>query len=441
MYVTLQEILNAREMRVHTQNQMLKEHGVTLICFTMNIAGPKKNSPMIERAFREGLSVIRDAIATYHIAEEREEYTNCGPVFFCSLCANASEIKSAMVEIEQTHPIGRLFDIDVINADGTKINRSTERGCIVCGAPGRACSAGRLHPVAEIVAVMDKMMSDYFIDLDARQVSLIAKESLLQEVYTTPKPGLVDLNNNGSHVDMTVSDFERSALAIEPYFYKCFKLGAEHKNSSPESLFPLLRKEGLVAEKLMYMATNGANTHKGLIFSMGIIVGALGRLMCLDGLIPSIDDILTESANIYRPYVETDLKNIDGLTAGGRAYIELGAKGIRGEVADGFLSISNVAIPSFKKALKDGKNENDAGVIALLNLIAKVYDTNLYKRGGVCGLEYARQKASALIVKGEPTQQEVLEMDNDFRWRNLSPGGSADLLAITYFLLNLEKKR
>ena len=440
MYITLQEILDAREARARTQSKMLKAHGAPLICFTMNIAGPVKTSPIIERAFREGVKRIQETIAGYEIMETYAEHTKCGPVLFCSLRADADRIKTAMTDIEETHPLGRLFDIDVIRADGTKTTRQNERGCIVCGAPGRACAAGRLHPVSEITSATNGIMADYFNELDARRVARMAKESLLREVYTTPKPGLVDRNNSGSHPDMAIADFERSAEAIEPYFYECFKLGAAHSKDAPEELFPLLRAEGIQAEKNMYAATGGTNTHKGVIFSMGILAGAMGRLSPPGGTLPSVDDILAEAAKVYRPHIKRDLECLDGSTAGGRAYLEQGAKGIRGEVADGFLSIKRIAIPSYKKAIEEGKSENDAGVIALLELIASVYDTNLYKRGGLDGLQYARKSAKALLLKNAAFE-DVCRMDADFIRRNLSPGGCADLLAVTYFLIQTESER
>ena len=440
MHITLQEMLDARESRALVQGRMLKAHNAPLICFTMNIAGPVKTSPIVERAFREGVRLINEKLVGHEVIERREEHTKCGPVLFCSLRANADKIKTAMIDIEENHPLGRLFDIDVIADDGRKTTRPTERGCIVCGAPGRACAAGRLHPVSEITSVMDKIMTDYFTDLDAKCIAQIAKESLLREVYTTPKPGLVDMNNNGSHTDMTVADFERSAEALEPYFYECFRLGATHKDQASEKHFPLLREEGIKAEKMMYAATNGANTHKGAIFSMGIIAGAVGRLTSTYGALPTTDDILTEAANIFRPHIERDLESLDGSTAGGRAYLDHGERGIRGEVADGFPSIVNFALPAYKKALAEGKNENDAGVITLLELIANVYDTNLYKRGGDDGLRYAQERAKELIGSGSALEN-VRLLDDDFIDRRLSPGGCADLLAVTYFLVRTENEK
>ena len=441
MSVTLQEILDSRESRVRTQMQLLHDYHAPIICFTMNIAGPVKNSPLIERAFREGVRLIDEAIVSYEVLERREEHTNCGPVAFYSLNARTGILKERTVEIEQNHPIGRLFDIDVIDAEVRKTTRAEERGCLICGAPGRACAAGRLHPVSELTSRTHTMMSNYFVDLDAKHIARIAKQSLWREVYTAPKPGLVDPLSRGSHMDMDVSDFERSADALEPYFLNCVKTGAEHKSKPPESTFPNLKSLGIEAEKSMYAATRGVNTHKGAIFSIGILAGAIGRLMTPDGYMPSTDEILSEAARISRTSIKRDFENIDRCTAGGRAYLECGIRGIRGEVIDGFPSIKNIAIPAYRAALARGKSKNDAGVLTLLHLIANVYDTNLYKRGGEAGILYARDYARTLLSSADPSVESIRQMDTELTERNLSPGGCADLLAATYFLTELEDQK
>ena len=108
---------------------------------------------------------------------------------------------------------------------------------------------------------------------------------------------------------------------------------------------------------------------------------------------------------------------------------------------DGFPSVRDIALPSYRKYLSEGKNKNDAGAFALLHLIANIYDTCIFKRGGDEAVAYARERARALLLSGELTLAEVRALDDDFTKRNLSPGGSADLLAITYFLSELEDER
>ena len=95
-------------------------------------------------------------------------------------------------------------------------------------------------------------------------------------------------------------------------------------------------------------------------------------------------------------------------------------------------------MPLAGAVLPGGYSSNDAGVVALLHLIAEVEDTNLYRRGGVEGAAWAATAAAALLPK--PSMVEIEALDEEFIKRNLSPGGCADLLAATYFLDALQKK-
>ena len=177
---------------------------------------------------------------------------------------------------------------------------------------------------------------------------------------------------------------------------------------------------------------------KYTIFSLGILEGAIGRLLLPAGELPATEAILAQAAELASAAIRRDFERIDASTAGGRAYLACGARGIRGEVADGFPSIRHIALPVYREARASGKNKNDAGVLTLLHLIANVYDTNLYKRGGEEGLRYAQDLARTLLASGAPTVDEVRRMDIALTQRNLSPGGCADLLAVTYFLTQLE---
>ena len=131
---------------------------------------------------------------------------------------------------------------------------------------------------------------------------------------------------------------------------------------------------------------------------------------------------------------------MSGNTAGEKAYIKIGERGIRGEVMDGFPALRKIAVPTYKNALKNGKNKNDAGVLTLLHLILKVYDTRLYKRGGIEGVRYAQSYAEKILSSDTVCAGEIKKMDMEFTKKNLSPGGCADLLALTYFLVDFEEK-
>lgn len=439
--VTLSQILKAREMRVSRQQSMIEANKCPLVSFTMNIAGPVKNSLLIERSFKEGLSALDKRIPKECILARYIDISDTGCEAFLSVRIDAEKLKEICVSIEEDSPIGRLFDMDVLSADNKKLERKALRGCIVCGAPGRICAAGRIHSVSELQATTRNIMENYFSASDRKRFSDLAVKSLLCEVYTTPKPGLVDKRNSGSHKDMDVGTFERSAASLTPYFSECVAIGQKTADRPPAETFSLLRSAGINAEKVMCEVTGGVNTHKGAIYSMGIICGALGRLWTAESPIADTDAIFSMCSQLTKDAVKSDFASENGSTAGGRLYLEYGLTGIRGEVSAGFPSVKRFSLPAFQKALDDEASSNDAGVAALLHLIANVEDTNLYHRGGCDGVHYARDCAKSLLEKPcKALLKQVEKLDDDFIAKNLSPGGCADLLAVTYFIHKLQKK-
>lgn len=436
--VSLTQILDAREKRVQAQKELLQKYGCPVICFTMNIAGPIKKTPLIVRAFDYGIIQLEKALGNTIIHEKIVIYEDTGcEALFCA-SADAHTLKKICIDIEEGSALGRLFDMDVIDTDEKKLERENIRGCIVCRKAGRECAVSRAHSVAEIRSVTENIITHHFAELDAQYFAQTAVESLIMEVNTTPKPGLVDCANNGSHNDMNIDTFIQSAKSLNPYFEKCVRLGQQTQEKTAPEVFPLLKQAGIEAEKDMLAATNGVNTHKGIIYSMGIICGAIGRLWTADAPLKNTDSIFKESMKISQDAVKSDLLNAKGSTSGERLYIEKGIKGIRGEVASGFKSIKNISLPTYKKALYDGLSHNDSGVVSLLHLIANVKDTNLYSRGGEDGTIFAQEYVKRLLDKYQyPPKKEIEKADDEFIKRNLSPGGCADLLAITYFIYKI----
>ena len=440
MEVSLHDILNAREARVRQQRSLLAEYRVPLLCFTMNIAGPVKTSPLIERGFCAGLETLNSQLPPKKILFQKVRMLPTGCEAYFAISMPASELKALCTSIEEVHPLGRLFDMDVLDADGTKLERAAQRGCIVCGAPGRVCAAGRAHSADQLQAVTSELLLHYFRNRDSERIATLAVQSLIDEVHTTPKPGLVDRRNNGSHKDMDIRLFEASAHALQPYFKACVELGQETAHLPQNETFPLLRNAGIQAESDMLRATGGVNTHKGAIYTLGILCGSIGRLWSAHKPIADIGDILTECISIVRDAVQADFASADGKTAGEQLYLRCGIRGIRGEVADGLPSVRILGLPHFQQALADGFSKNDVGVYTLLQLIANVTDTNLYQRGGEAGARWAAAAASKLLsVTPYPPVEQIEALDDAFIVRNLSPGGCADLLAVTYFLHSLNE--
>lgn len=431
--VTLQDILLARELRVAKQKELLAKHNCPLVSFTMNIAGPVKTSPLVQRGFRAGLKKLETLGSAILAKEILYKDTGCEAYFAVNVDAKA--LKAVCVDIEEATPLGRLFDMDVLDADGSKLDRPGQRGCIVCGAPGRGCAAGRVHSAPELQAATDRILREHFRADDRKRIAGLAVRSLLEEVHITPKPGLVDKRNTGSHADMDLDTFITSANALWPYFAKCVAIGQDTAAKPAEETFRLLRQAGLDAETAMYKATGGVNTHKGAIFTLGILCGSIGRLWSAEAPIPALTLLLEECAAVGQAAM-ADFSQADGSTAGQKLYQQKGLPGIRGEVADGLPAVKNISLPALEEGLGKGLSFNDAAACALIQLIAQVEDSNLYHRGGEEGAAFAKEAAKTL---GQfPAMEQIQAMDDAFIRKNLSPGGCADLLAATLFLHKLK---
>lgn len=399
----------------------------------MNIPGPVKTSPLIRRSFRWGLETLKQELLIVLYREVSEDVTGCEAYLVVE--GDPRKIKQLCTRIEEETPLGRLFDMDVLTVTGEKLERESPRSCIVCGAPGRGCASRRLHSVEELTAAIQKIMVSHFLKEDSRRIGVLATESLLKEVRTTPKPGLVDRRNSGSHTDMDLRTFTASAQALRPYFRRCMILGRETAEKDPEETFRQLRQAGIQAETDMYRATGGVNTHKGAIFTLGLLCGSIGRTWTPEGVF-DLDKILAECSSLGERCLKADFGSLSiPVTAGEKLYVNRNLTGIRGEAAAGLPSVKNIGLPVFRNCLAAGYNENYAAAVTLLHLIARVEDTNLYHRGGAEGAAWAKAAAEALLPS--PVMAEIEALDDAFIHRNLSPGGCADLLAATLFLHRL----
>ncbi len=267
---SLTEILDARSRRARKQKILLNTPGARcLISFSLNIPGEIKCFPMAIRAFEKGLREIRASVSGQDLLSFEESRENTGPEAFFLLAADAPEIKRKMASIEENHGLGRLFDIDVLGPDSVPLSRSVlglpPRSCLICGENAKVCARNRTHSMELVRWRTAQILNDYFKEQSADQAAAAAVRALLYEVSATPKPGLVDRNNSGSHQDMDFFTFVDSSSALIPWFRDFFSIGWEHGDETGDRLFERLRFAGQNAEAKMFSATGGVNTHKGLI--------------------------------------------------------------------------------------------------------------------------------------------------------------------------------
>ena len=397
--VTLEDILRARDTRANAQRRLLRAYRLPLVSFTMNIAGPVKSSPLIELAFDAGLAALYDALGQPAAAEIIRPATGCEALLVYD--RPAAELKAACLTLETAAPIGRLYDLDVLDTDGSKLSRPEPRTCLICGGPVTVCSRSRAHGLDAIVGRTHEILADFA----AGYLAGLAAKALTEEVRLTPKPGLVDQRNNGAHSDMDLPLFLRSIDALTPYFRQITALSLSGADAAA------LQAAGLEAEAAMFRTTGGVNTHKGALYSFALLLLALGRSLTLGG--DPFDAAAATAAALPVPQG----------THGSSVRAQCG--GVRQEAVSGFPTARHM-----RELLS-----RSGPLTALTWAMSRLDDSTLVYRGGPEGLRYVQQAASALLTLPENALAPALEaLDDDLIARHLSPGGSADLLSLALFL-------
>jgi len=265
-----------------------------------------------------------------------------------------------------------------------------------------------------------------------------ADRAVLTELLLTPKPGLVDRRNCGAHHDMDFRTFLASARAIAPWWRRFVEKGHATAQTPARALLPLVRPIGVLCEQAMFEATHGVNTHKGAVFSLGLLCAGAGRLLA-QGIALSRESICAQVASMCAGLVERELNSAEEpRTAGERVFRRYGLSGARGEAASGYALVREVALPVYDRLRREGWRDEVALLQVLLHLLAINADTNVVSRGGLAGLEYVRDHARLLLREGgvlaADGEERMAAFDDALIARRLSPGGSADLLAVTWFL-------
>jgi triphosphoribosyl-dephospho-CoA synthase len=263
---------------------------------------------------------------------------------------------------------------------------------------------------------------------DPLRISQCASRALREELAAYPKPGLVSHVDHGSHPDMDAHCFLASIDCLEPFFASMAEAGA-----AGCSLFSL-QQIGLAAEAAMLAATGGRNTHRGAIFSLGLLAAAAGRRV-KEKIPATLGAIVAESWGGDLP---DDLPGTsDGLTMCRRHRIS----GARGEAKNGFPSVFATGLPAFRRTCGQ-TSRHDAGIQAFFEMLARCEDTTLLKRGGEEGWQYGREEAKRFLDAGGVLRAgwlaDAAGIHHAFVARHLTAGGVADLLASTFFIDDLD---
>ena len=250
-------------------------------------------------------------------------------------------------------------------------------------------------------------------------IAHLATDALRAELNTTPKPGLVDRHDSGAHKDMDLAIMSRSIDALQPYFDKLALLGSQA--SMPET--EQVRQIGIDAEKAMLNATGGVNTHRGALFSLGLTTLAASSCMAHDGKVneQSLCNLIMQAAQGFTP------------TAGTHGNNAVNAHRVTGALdlaKAGYQQLFTDWLPAYRDWLAE--DANSACHKLLLLIMSQLDDTNVIHRVGYEQAQQVKQEAHALLNSYSVAGMEA--MNRDYIARNISPGGSADMMALTLFI-------
>ena len=274
----------------------------------------------------------------------------------------------------------------------------------------------------------------------------LASMALQAELDTTPKPGLVDRNDNGAHRDMDHALMQRSIKALHPYFVRLAQLGFIGKQPCHDEIVNI----GIEAEREMFKATGGVNTHKGALFSIGLAAVALageafrritqaercGTMAYNDVNSKQIQSLSNSIASLARLFPDTNG------THGSKAKANNILKGALDNAREGYTQLFKAWLPFYIDRIAEG--DNYALHKTLLRIMCDLDDTNIVYRTSMETMQEVKTEARQMldtsrnIVNFEAALQ---AMNTDYIHRNISPGGSADMLSLVVFLSCVVRKQ
>ncbi len=268
-------------------------------------------------------------------------------------------------------------------------------------------------------------------------IGRLAVRSLHTELALAPKPGLVSPVDNGSHTDMDASTFMRSLFALRDYFGDITSAGASG------AAFQRLQALGVSAEARMLSATGGINTHRGAIFSLGLLAAAGGWLTAR-GLSLSGQSIGSTVASLWgKEIMAATPRRTQDHSHGSTVARRYGTGGARLEAALGFPTVFRIGLPTLRATLGRTGSKRLALVQTLFSLMATLDDTNVLYRGGKPALHLVKTRARAFLRAGgvhrPDWEAHGFRIHRQVVARGVSPGGSADLLAASWFVSQVQK--
>ncbi|MBZ7976222.1 triphosphoribosyl-dephospho-CoA synthase [Campylobacter sp. RM12637] len=422
----LQLVLEQKEKRFNARLEYENIYKTPVICFSLNLPYMYKiaNISEVKELFLFGINEVLSLENIINYSVNLDE-------LFCLFAIDdeALNIKKLTISLENKYNFSRLFDFDVYFNNETIKLRNAGRKCFLCDELAIVCQRNNTHTKSSIYKKLDELFDDFYVHICINKsiknnFSKAALKALLYEVSLSPKIGLVDRFSSNSHNDMNFYTFLDSVSELREYFDSFYTLAKLSKRND----FIRLKKIGQIAEKSMFNATNNINTHKGALFLFAIMIFACSKSedeLSLENISKITKDLCV---NLCQNELNNNLNSIGGI-----CFQRFGIKGIRDEVEKGFIN-------TFKafKFYQTFEIKNDISLLkTLFYIVYLIDDTSLIKRLNYNYDNYLQVKNTCLkLSKYDDSKiiKIINKLNNLYSSKNISFGGSADVLSLIIFL-------
>ena len=433
--------MNAREQRAFLKKQIARQ-GFPCVSLSLNVPGFPKSNPTVKAFFDLCLSDLKYFFKAHlidiHPLDAIQKCDAAGDFFITSCLKGIKtlpELKQICEDFEANHRLGRFIDVDLNDELGNTVSSGKSKLCFFCSEkPAIECRRENTHDQEQLRSFMFSKMAEYCRQQREvtiiKQLSSLGLKALLSEISLTPKPGLVDKFSNGSHSDMNYQTFIDSSSAISPWFGELVQAGFSFKENDLAKALPIIRNIGLRMESAMYEATRNINTQKGIIFLLGLSLFACGKLFSQNDRFET-ERFRATISDICKDLVKNELINSSKIdnSHGEDIFQKYGFSGARGEAESGFRTVFEFGLPQLSgiTVLND-----EAMIKCFLAIASNNNDTNiLYRRGMEVLSVFQELCKKALVDFNDRNYSAVIDYCKS---ENISPGGSADLLAVAIFV-------
>ena len=430
--------------------------GGSVLFASTGVPGADKAPPGLQGLFAEGCRGVRSRLPAALLDTRTDAL---GPWTLFRVALSADDAKRVAVAIESDVAGGRLLDLDVYGDDGRQVDRAAvgvpARSCLVCERPAVECIRLRRHEAIQLGRAVARLLAPYHavrvrrapggsdpraasakqtagLGSPAERLAVCLVDGARAELELTPKPGLVDRHDNGSHPDLSFEAMSASIDLLPAYFDDLLRAAAAPSPQSrttsgplaPEALAACI-EAGRRAEQRM-AAQIETNAHRGYIF-----LGGLALLASLDAAAGFRGEIRRLSHLLFGRSPGIDAPSNGALV---RARHHMG--GIHREALDGLPAVFDHGLPALDAYRRGhGTVDRESQLHYLMSVLMQVVeDTTAVHRCGPAGLQRLRddgQRLQRLIDERHDYLPWLSDLNDAYRRLNLTMVGVADCLALT----------